>query len=1103
MLRDTISSVRLVIRVVVFVLCAIAALTAVRGSEESYCFTTLPDATGAAAQFGTTDGIAIGPDGIIYVSDGGNAVIRTIDRDGNVRTLAGLAGAPGATDGKWADARFFHPGPMARGPDGSLYVSDYRPWSYCAIRKITPDGFVTTLAGGFSNETADGSGLEAEFASVSGLVCDSKGNVFTAENHMIRKITPAGVVSIFAGRAEYGGTIGKSLAFDIRQLAINQNDELFTILDQHKICKITPDGAVTVPFAPATSGPDVNLYPGPNGAVHVMDLSGLAVDSKGIVYAGGATRNRLYRMESEVNVTILAGDATDGTIRDGIGTDAALGVQSAVAIHPDGYLVVGGVSESVIRKVTFEGAVQTIAGVHYVSNYHDGRGAAFPVRTLSSVAVNRDGVVFSVDSAQHCIWQWPLTGEVTVFAGKPGHSGYADGAGAEARFRNPQGLVVLPSGDLLVADTSNHVIRRISGSGLVSTFAGVPGTSGAEDGPIHVARFYGPRSLRLDVAGNVFVDDAGNRALRRITPAGDVSTMRDVTPAERFAAYDSHGNAYFIIGEGSGIQRRSSNGISELFAGSVSGYGGDSLDGRGSAARFNRASAICIGPDDTLYVADGIGVGKIRKVTTDGTVTTIAGMSTNGVDRGFDGVGSDARFLSPDSIAVNESGVICVADFNEGDQVRRGVRHPAGAPTIEHHPSDTSAASGESARFTISALGNGPLAYRWEVRSWKARGWDRLIDNVRYSGTEGPNLVIRETPESADQEAYRCIVTNSLGSVTSHFGVLTVKAGVAPTITNQPESLTTVTAGGTVTLSIKASGTPPLAYRWRRFLIPINLADNSSAGTDTLVLRNVSPFDVDYFTGYDCVVCNSFGGVISATARLKVQSPAGEPSMLTNLSTRSWVGTGDFVQIAGVVMEGRGAKSLLFRANGPTLRSDFNLPNGLAEPIIELYTSSTRLARNDGWANSADIAAAGRASGAYAWANTSEDAALLPSLGPGAYTALVSGENGTAGLGLVEIFDASASVTSARLVNLSARAYVGTGDNVAIAGFAIEGKRPKNVLIRASGPSMRLAFELERTLPAPRLKLFSGSTFVNGNTGWKRDPRISQAAQHLGAFAWE
>ena len=241
-----------------------------------------------------------------------------------------------------------------------------------------------------------------------------------------------------------------------------------------------------------------------------------------------------------------------------------------------------------------------------------GAGAATPRRlaAVAALAVTLWGGTVPHAGAQ--------TFTFTHLAGSTGGAGAVDGTGSAARFASPAGAVVDALGNIFVADQANHVIRKVTPAGAVTTFVGAAGVMGSMDGTGAAARFNSPTGLAIDTVGVIYVADSDNCVIRTITPAGDVATLAG-TP------------------------------------GSCS-----SVDGTGAAARFHTPDGVAADSGGTVYVAD-TGNNTIRRITTTGVVTTLAGLA--GSPGTTDRTGSAARFDMPWGIAVDASGSIFVSDF--------------------------------------------------------------------------------------------------------------------------------------------------------------------------------------------------------------------------------------------------------------------------------------------------------------------------------------------------------------------------------------------------------------------------------------------------------
>jgi hypothetical protein len=227
---------------------------------------------------------------------------------------------------------------------------------------------------------------------------------------------------------------------------------------------------------------------------------------------------------------------------------------------------------------------------------------------------------------------------------------------------------------------------------------------------------------------------------------------------------------------------------------------------------------------------------------------------------------------------------------------------------------------------------------------------------------------------------------------------------------------------------------------------------------------------------------------------------------LCTLSSRARVGPGDTAAIAGFVIAGQESKLVLIRAVGPTLgQAPFNLPGTLADPRLDLYRGSTVIASNTGVAaggNSAAVAVASLQIGAFALGSSGNDAALVLTLAPGDYTAVVSSATTRTGVVLVEVYDMSAAIAGQKLLNISTRAVAGSAENTLIAGIVLVGSSPKRMLFRAVGPGLT-AFGVTGVLAQPTLTVFSGSQVLATNTNWTTSPdaaAIRAASASVSAF---
>ena len=325
---------------------------------------------------------------------------------------------------------------------------------------------VTTFAGQAEvGGYADGDGDQAEFRLPNSIAADAAGNVYVADtaNNTIRKIDTNGVVSTLAGVPGRHGS----------------NDG---------------DGASARFWAPF----------------------GIAVDATGTVYVADTGNNTIRRISTNGVVTTLAGMAGQPGSTNGPGASARFRNPWGVAVDSADNVYVADMSNDTIRKIKPSGMVVTVAGQAGIIGSIDGFGTDAQFNNPFAIAVDAAGNLYVSDSANNLIRKISPSRVVSTLAGLPGNAGNTDGNGDDARFWNPQGLTVDRAGNIYVADTGNNLIRKITPMGEVTTVAGLSGVSGTADGVGKEARFNGPGGITVDRAGNIYVADTNNHAIRKI-----------------------------------------------------------------------------------------------------------------------------------------------------------------------------------------------------------------------------------------------------------------------------------------------------------------------------------------------------------------------------------------------------------------------------------------------------------------------------------------------------------------------------------------------------------------------------------------------------------
>jgi DNA-binding beta-propeller fold protein YncE len=324
-----------------------------------------------------------------------------------------------------------------------------------------------------------------------------------------------------------------------------------------------------------------------------------------------------FSLPAQDSVRTLAGlPETSGSL-DGTNTTARFNDPAGLAIAPDGTIFVADNQNHALRRIGTNGVVTTLAGLLGTPGSADGSGPAARFDSPTGLALGPDGALYVSDTGNHTLRRVTTNGVVTTLAGSAGNADYADGSASAARFNQPLGLALAADGTVFVADSGNHLIRVIATNGTVSVLAGNPETFGSADGTVTNALFNNPVGLAFAPDGSLFVSDANNFTLRRVTAAGVVTTI----------------------------------------AGAAGQDG--STDGPAATARFGKPAELVLSPNGTLYIADAAHH-TIRRLTPDGRVSTIAGLV--GADGAVDGANGLARFFNPYGLAIAARGHLVVAD---------------------------------------------------------------------------------------------------------------------------------------------------------------------------------------------------------------------------------------------------------------------------------------------------------------------------------------------------------------------------------------------------------------------------------------------------------
>jgi trimeric autotransporter adhesin len=573
-------------------------------------------------------------------------------------TIDSIAGVgPVLGDGGPAtSAQLFMPAGLAVDKTGILYISDIANYR---IRKVSAAGAITTLTGnGVRALSGDrGPAANAQITEVYGMALDKDGNLYFADlaSSRVRKIATDGIISTIAGgKNGFSGDGGPATAAQLNRpysVAVDGSGNIY-IADtyNYRIRKISADGTITTAAGTGTRGHTGDDGPAQNA--QIMGVVALAMDAAGNLYFPEPSGNRVRKVDTSGVIRTIAGTGEEGFNGDDRpATTAQLSQPTGVGVDSAGNVYIADSQNGRIRKVTPAGLITTVAGGG--DNYFPQDGnlatdAGLP--PLQGLLVDSAGNIYFTDQFTGLVRKVTTDGRIRAVAGGSHFSGDGDAA-TKASLFFPEGVAAGGDGTLLIADTHNNRVRKVTAAGQISTVAAAP-------------QVLVPAAVAADHSGNFYVTDSGAGQVLKISSGGGLSVVAgggDGGPAAQVElelsvpgglAVDAAGNLFIVESDHSRVLKLTPGGTITTFAGTgESGFSGDG--GPASSALMNLPLGVAVDNAGDLYIADA-GNARIRKVGGDGIIRTVAGGGQQSPENGVPA--TEAALCGVASVAADSKG---------------------------------------------------------------------------------------------------------------------------------------------------------------------------------------------------------------------------------------------------------------------------------------------------------------------------------------------------------------------------------------------------------------------------------------------------------------
>lgn len=588
-------------------------------------------------------------------------------------------------DGKPAtSASFALPVSVARDSKGNLYVSDS---DHCRIRKVNLAGVISTIAGtGICGYGGDGGAASsAMISAVYGIAFDAKGDLLLADrwNNRIRKISTSGIITTIAGNGTsgYSGDGGPAVLASLSGpvgVAVDQTGSLYIAdFSNYVIRLVDTAGAIHTVAGNHTQG--FSGDGGPATSAQLEYPNSVVTDPKGNFYIADIGNCRVRKVDSNGIIATYAGNGLNGNAGSGgLATAAAIG-------NPNGLLLSKGnlylSTESNIWTVNQSTQIiSNIAGsANAVTGFSgDGNSATATIFSgLWGMVPDGSGGLFVADSGNDRVRQIAGATQIvsTIAGGYIGDGGKA--TAASLNFSQPGHPAFDIAGNLYIPDGYDNRVRKVSPSGVITTFAGtgITGYTG-DGGPASAATLNNPMAVAADGSGNIFIADGGNGVIRKVDSSGTITTFSNVPIYYQGAlAVDATGNLYASDGLYE-VWKILPSGSATAVAGMQNyiGYNGDGIPA--TQAWLGEPTGIAIDNLGDLYIADWLN-SRIRKVDPSGIISTVAGDGIYGFG-GDGGPATSAMLFLPLDVAADDKG-----DFYISDWLNHRVRMVNGSGIIE------------------------------------------------------------------------------------------------------------------------------------------------------------------------------------------------------------------------------------------------------------------------------------------------------------------------------------------------------------------------------------------------------------------------------------